>query len=364
MKKTLLVLLVVNIFSFVSFAQNATVLDKAYEQAIQAAAQVMRDSLKADRIPGASITVTIKGKVVWSEGFGYADLEQDVPVTPETKFRVGSISKSLTSAAVGLLYQEGKMSLDSVIQAYVPSFPVKRYPITVREVAGHIAGIRHYWDREMYLARRFPTVLDGLTIFEDDTLLFKPGTRFAYSSYGWNLVSAAVEGASGSDFLSYMHSKVFEPLGMTNTVPDFTDSLIAHRARWYTEDSLKHMLNAPFVDNSYKWAGGGFLSTTDDLAKFGNAMLDATLLKRSTIDTLWTPLKLNDGRSTNYGIGWFIRHDKSGRLVVSHSGGSIGGTANLLLYPKEDLVVALLVNSDSRFIHHAYQIAEIFLSPQ
>jgi serine beta-lactamase-like protein LACTB, mitochondrial len=360
-RKTLFVVLA----SFV-FCSNGLSQDRGtrtdYRDAIETAEQFMQDSLKTSRIPGASITVSIKGKIIWSEGFGYADLEQQVPVTPETKFRVGSVSKSLTSAALGLLYEEGKINLDTLIQVYVPSFPVKRYPVTVREVAGHIAGIRHYRDDEMLLVRRFPSVTAGLSIFEDDTLLFKPGTRFSYSSYGWNLVSAVIEGASGEDFLAFMHDRVFRPLGMWNTVPDYTDSLIAHRARWYTEDSLHRILNAPYVDNSYKWAGGGFLSTTEDLVKFGNAMLDATLLKPATINVMFTPQTLNDGKETQYGLGWFIRHDKAGRLVVSHTGGSVGGTAHLLLYPDEDVVVALLVNSDMRFIQHAPQIAELFLS--
>jgi CubicO group peptidase (beta-lactamase class C family) len=158
-----------------------------------------------------------------------------------------------------------------------------------------------------------------------------------------------------------MDQRVIKPLGMTNTIADFSDSLISGRARWYTEDSLGHTINAPFVDNSYKWAGGGFLSTTEDLLKFGNAMLSNTLLKPGTTAMMFTSQKLDDGKETRYGIGWFVRKDGKDRLVITHSGGSMGGTANLLLYPKEGLVIALLVNSDQRFIHHAWEIADLFL---
>jgi len=122
------------------------------------------------------------------------------------------------------------------------------------------------------------------------------------------------------------------------------------------------VFTARFVDNSYKWAGGGFLSTTEDLVKFGNAMLDHALLKPATTAMLFTPQKLKDGTETRYGIGWFIRKDEAGRLLVTHAGGSVGGTANLLLYPHQGLVIALLVNSDRRFIHLALKVADIFLA--
>lgn len=330
--------------------------------AVIRARSIVIDSMATGKIPGVSITVTRDGKTIWSEGFGFADLEQRVPATPQTKFRVGSVSKAMTSAALGLLWEEGRLHFDSTVQTYVPTFPRKRWPVTVRQVAGHLAGIRHYRGLEMLISKSYPTVSSSLAIFQDDSLLSPPGSRYFYSSYGWNLLSAAVEGASGEEFLSFMHRRVFAPLGMTQTVADHVDSLISRRARWYTEDSVGRTINAPFVDNSYKWAGGGFLSTTEDLAAFGNAMLAGTLLRKATVDTLWKVQRLNDGRPTVYGIGWFNRPDSKGRPTVGHSGGSIGGTAQLLIWPEQGLVLAMLVNSDQRFIHHAYRIAEEFLS--
>lgn len=332
-----------------------------YEKAIELGRKFMADSMSAAGIPGASICVSVDGTTVWSEGFGYADLEQKVRVTTATKFRVGSVSKSMTAAALGILYDEGRVSLDTLVQAYVPDFPRKRYPVTLRQLAGHVAGIRHYRGPEMLLARRFETVKEGLEIFKDDSLLFEPGTRYSYSSYGWNLISAAIEGASGRGFLSFMNERVFVPLGMLNTGPDFTGSLISGRARWYTRDSLGSVINAPFVDNSYKWAGGGFLATTEDLVRFGNAMLSDRILKPETRTMMFTSQKLKDGTETRYGIGWGVRKDSQGRTVVNHTGGSVGGTAHLLLYPEHGVVLALLVNFDRRFIHHAYEIADLFL---
>jgi serine beta-lactamase-like protein LACTB, mitochondrial len=322
------------------------------------------DTMRVLGAPGAAICVRKDGRLVWSEGFGYADLEQHVPVTPQTKFRIGSVSKPLTAAALGLLSETGKLDWDAPIQRYVPTFPVKRYPITVRQVAGHLAGIRHYRPGEFENQKHYSTVSEGLTIFQNDSLLFEPGTQFAYSSYGWNLLSAVVEGASGQSFLSFMDHRVFAPSEMSHTVADFPDSIIPERARFYTRaDSVGPVVNAPFVDNSYKWAGGGFLSTAEDLAQFGEQMLDGRLLHPATVALLWTPQRTRDGKATDYGIGWGVEKDAHGRSRISHSGGSVGGTANLIIYPTEHLIVVVLVNSDRTFVEAVPRYAEPFLAP-
>jgi len=326
--------------------------------------QFILDTMRVLGVPGAAICVRKDGKLLWSEGFGYADLEQHVPVTTQTRFRIGSVSKPLTAAALGLLSEAGKLDWDAPVQRYVPTFPVKRYPITVRQVAGHLAGIRHYRPGEFENQKHYKTVLEGLTIFQDDSLLFQPGTQFAYSSYGWNLLSAVIEGASGESFLSFMDHRVFVPAGMSHTGADFPDSIVPARTRFYTRpDSVGPVVNAPFVDNSYKWAGGGFLSTAEDLAQFGEQMLDGRLLHPATVALLWTSQHTTDGKATDYGIGWDVEQDAAGRRRISHSGGSVGGTANLLIYPAEHLIVAVLVNSDRTFIEAVPRYAEPFLAP-
>lgn len=323
---------------------------------------LLQDSIRASGVPGASVTVMADGKVIWSEGFGWADLEQRVPVTPLTRFRIGSVSKSLTAAAVGLLWQEGKLDLDVPVQHYVTSFPRKRWPVTTRQVAGHQAGIRHYRGMEFLSSRHYDSVAEGLTIFADDSLLFEPGTKYSYSSYGFNLVSAAVEGASGEPFLDYMQEQVFIPLGMRSTVPEFPDSLIPWRARFYTDaDSGRGLINVPMVDNSYKWAGGGFLSTTEDLVRYAAAYLQPGFLEPRTLSLLFTAQRTRDGADTHYSLGWFIARDSTGRLAVSHGGGSVGGTAYLVMYPEQGIVVALLANGDMPFVTTARDLAKVFL---
>lgn len=336
---------------------------RAYSAAIAANRKFILDTMRVLGAPGASVTVVKDGDVVWSEGFGWADVEQRVAATPLTRFRIGSVSKSLTSIGLGLLVQDGKLDLDAPIQRYVPSFPVKKAPVTARELAGHTAGIRHYRGSEMLIQRHYANVTEALDIFRDDTLLFAPGTRFAYSSYGFNLLSAAMERAASEPFVQFMTRRVFEPLGLRHTVAEYADSLIPFRAHFYTPaDSGGGIINAPYVDNSYKWAGGGFLSTTEDLARVGQLLLDGALLQPNTREMLWTSQRTTDGKETGYGMGWFVDRDAAGRRRVFHSGGSVGGTAYLLIYPDQHLVLALLVNSDRTFVRAAPRLAEAFLT--
>jgi CubicO group peptidase (beta-lactamase class C family) len=315
-----------------------------YTGAIEFARTLVTEVMEESGTPGMSVAVGIDGQIVWAEGFGYADVENKVPVWEETKFRIGSVSKPLTAAAVGLLTERGKLDLDAPVQRYVPSFPEKRWPVTTRQLAGHLAGVRHYRGGEMLSAQRYETVSDGLEIFQDDTLLFEPGHRFSYSSYGWNLVSAVVEGASGEEFLSYMQQNVFDPLGMTHTVADYTDSIIPHRTRFYERNRDGRVVNAQYVDNSYKWAGGGFLSTPSDLVRFGFAHFGDGLLKSGTIAEFWTPQTTNAGESTGYGIGWSVAVEDGVVTRAGHGGGSVGGTTGFETRPPQRAAIAIVGN--------------------
>jgi serine beta-lactamase-like protein LACTB, mitochondrial len=311
--------------------------------------------------PGVSVAVSRHGRLLWSEAIGCADLELQVPMTRTTRLRIGSVSKPLTAAALGLLVEEGKLDLDAPVQRYVPDFPKKAWPVTTRELAGHLAGIRHYEDGEFEIRRHYGTVREGLAVFEKDALLFEPGTKFSYSSYGWNLISAVLEGASGEPFLELMQTRVFGPAGLEHTSPDDPGPIVPDRARFYTRDEAGTVVNAGFVDNSYKWAGGGFLSTAEDLVRYAHVLLEGRLLKPETLRLLWTSQKTADGKETGYGIGWSVGRDSKGRRKVWHSGGAQGGTAFLVLYPDEGLAAAMIVNSDESFTGLTPRIAEMFL---
>ena len=331
----------------------------AYAAAVARARAIVCDQL-AGKIPGLQVAVAVGGKLVWSEAFGYADLAREVPVTAETQFRIGSVSKPLTAAAVALLYEQGKLDLDAPVQRYVPSFPDKGYPITTRQLAGHLAGIRHYRGDEFLRNRHFDTVLEGLAIFQGDSLLFPPGTKFSYSSYGWNLISAVVEGAAGQDFLTYMSRNVLRPLGLTHTAPDRVDSLIPNRTRFYERGADSGFVPAPPVDNSYKWAGGGFLSTAEDLVRFGSALLEPGFLEAATLELLFTSQKTTPGEPTGYGVGWFVATDGRGHRWVSHGGGSVGGTTAFGVDRDSHIVVAITSNLTGASLQAGEAIRAVF----
>lgn len=344
--KYLYFLLLVSISLLSCKRQKKSDLETKYEDAIKISRILIDSLMKSGKIPGIDVAVYIDGETIWSEGFGYADLEHQVPVIAgQTRFRIGSVSKPLSVAALGKLMDQGKIFLDTPVHVYVPSFPVKAFPVTLRQIGGHIGGIRHYRDNEFLSNKKYDTVTEGLEIFKDDSLLFKPGTAYSYSSYGFNLLSAAIEGVSGEPFLNYMRREVFDVLKMTSTSPDKNDSIISDRTSFYTVNEGK-IVNAPCVDNSYKWAGGGFISTTTDLIKFGEAHFSEGFLSTETLEEVTTSQVLLNGDTTGYGIGWRIRFN-DGEKIISHTGGSVGGITHFTIYTEKKAIIVLLSNSSN-----------------
>ncbi len=319
-------------------AQTITPAQKAKIDALAAA------FMRQQQVPGMAISIATRDKLLFSKGYGLADVEQNVPVVAgKTKFRIASISKTLTADALMQLVESGKLDLDAPVQHYVPSFPEKRWPLTTRQVAGHLGGIRHYRDNEFLSAKHYDNVRQGLAIFKDDSLLFEPGSQYAYSSYGYNLISAVIEGAAGMDYLTYMKLNVFDKLQMTNTVPEYPDEIIPFRGRYY-QLAGDRIVHAPFVDNSYKWAGGGFLSTSEDLVKFARAHLAPGYLSGASLATLTTSQKTSDGTETHYGLGWRTNTDKQGYHWLGHTGGAVGGTSKFMLFPETGIIIVVLTN--------------------
>jgi len=248
-----------------------------------------------------------------------------------------------------LLHEEGRLDLDAPIQRYVSGFPEKGYVITTRELLGHLGGIRGYTDADgnSENTKYYETVTQSLERFENDPLAAPPGTKWLYSTYGYTLVSAAIEGASGQDFLSFMRERVFLPLQMRDTVADENSAVIPNRARWYNVRADGTYRNSPYADLSYKWAGGGFLSTAEDLVRFGSAMLRPGFLKQNTLSQILTSQKTTAGVETKYGLGWEIYPEGHGEMRrFEHSGGATGSSSLLILYPDQGVVIAWLQNND------------------
>ncbi|XP_069078105.1 serine beta-lactamase-like protein LACTB, mitochondrial isoform X2 [Pleurodeles waltl] len=418
---------------------------KAFSRAIEASRELVRRIRVEVGAPGIVVGVSVDGKEVWSEGMGFADVENRVPCKPGTVMRIASISKSLTMTAIAKLWEEGKLDLDAPVQKYVPEFPEKEFEgekvtITTRLLVSHLSGIRHYekdvtkarekiskkglksskdatslktleavkgkepasggkqasdkayhtidkgtafeakeelgsdskgqssflakkekeFDaEEYYLKEKFESVIESLKLFKNDPLVFKPGSQFFYSTHAWTLLSAVVERASGENFLDYM-LKMFHEMGMSNTLQDEHEPVIYNRARYYMYNKKGRLVNAPYVDNSYKWAGGGFLSTVGDLLTFGNVLLYSYqvqrfrntgrkllpgYLKPGTITMMWTPVpntEMSWDKDGKYAMGWAAveskqeyGHCRQQRHYVSHTGGAVGGSSVLLILPEE-----------------------------
>ena len=335
--KKFIVLFLVGSFSF---AQTSVT---SYQVKIDAAKKAAEQFLDEEKIPGMSISVSKDGLMIWTQGFGYLDIGSKSKVSPgETQFRIASISKSLTATALAKLTDEGRLDLDKSIYTYIPNYPKRKYDFTIRQVGGHIAGIRHYRGKEFIYNKKM-TITEGLNIFKNDSLLFKPGTKYSYSTYGWNLISEVVQIASDEPFNKYMES-IFDPLKMNSTTLDVSDSIMPNRTNFYIKTNANEIILGPKVSNEHKVAGGGFISTSEDLIHFGNEIISPLLLSEESIDELLKPQMVTSGKSTNYGVGFGVDSSKNGSKKYSHSGGGIGASTLLLMYPEEKIVIVILTN--------------------
>lgn len=318
--------------------------DKPYSTSIETDRRTVRAFLTTSGIPGMAVAVGLHGKIVWEEAFGIRDLESTVSSTSDTRFRLGSVSKILTVAAASRLVDLGLLDLDAPVQKYVPTLPDTYKDVTPRLLLGHLAGVRHYKDSDdQYECRHFNSVSESLSIFIADPLLHPTGSKYLYSTFGFVLLSAVLEGAANKNFQSILQDQVLEPLQMKNTVLDDTRKIIAGRTRFYEREEGK-IENAPFEDPSYKWAAGGILSTVSDLVRFGMGHLSGTYLKESTRQTIFTKQHTKDGQEVLVGLGWRIGSDWAGRRIYHHAGNQAGARAILMLYPDEELVIAILTN--------------------
>src|SRR6266581_79196 len=315
--------------------------------------------MAASKAPGISAAVVQDGEFVWSAGFGMADLENSVPATSQTLYRLGSISKPITATAAMALWEHGKLDLDSPVQKYCPAFPQKPWPITARELLGHLGGIRYYnvpelpysvsqTDPEVGNTHHFENGIEGgLKFFANDPLVSRPGTHFNYSTQGYTLVGCAIEGASGEKYADYVREHVLVPAGMLQTRPDDRLAIIPLRARFYSKDKSGAVANAEFLDSSYKVPGGGWLSSAPDMARFEVAILNNHLVKGATRDIMWTPQMPSDGLGRMaYGLGWQLG-DTDGVKNVGHGGTQQGTATMILIAPDARAGVVVLTNSDS-----------------
>jgi CubicO group peptidase (beta-lactamase class C family) len=317
--------------------------------------QAVQDVHERQKNVGLAALVLRGGTPVLAEYLGYADLEQRTPVTRATRFGVASVTKAFTGVALLKLHEAGRLDLDAPVQRYVPAFPEKPgAPITPRLLAAHRAGLRHWKDGERtpaLYATHFDDVARAVALFAGDSLVAPPGTRYGYSSPGYNLLAAAIQSASGERFQDHVARVVLGPLGLTNTGFDDVRRVNPHRARRYAyydpytfAPDTARVFRVPEWDYSHNMGGGNMYSTAEDLARFGRAVVRPGLLSRASLELLAARAP-GDTAGPVMNAGWFVRAAGRGPRRVHVNGSNAGLQAAVYVYPDADLVVVVLSNT-------------------
>ena len=320
--------------------------------------------------PALSLAVANRAEVVWACALGTANLELDLAATPEHSFRLGSVSKVITSTAAARLAARGELELDAPIARYLPDLPAQHRATTLTQLLTHRGGVRHYQRKDFddpggaIYARLYPDNREVLALFVDDPLVAEPGERVSYSSYGYTLASLVMEAAAGKPFLRLIADEIAAPFGLASLLPDDPLALVPQRVAGYlTAFDLQWLYstlpeaarpvpagsyaNLPFCNPAYCWAGAGFLMTPSDCARFGAALPEGqgsgtTPAERAL---LFAPLTAAAANSPPLGLGGRIDGDAKGRLRWHHAGSTPGGRFGLVVYPELGLSIALAGNT-------------------
>lgn len=312
--------------------------------------RIMSDYI-SEKTPGLALLVGEKGRVAFKKGFGCADIEKNISITPDTAFFIASISKQFTTMAVMMLRERGLLEYDEPISGYFPDFPSYKDKVTVRHLMTHTAGLKDYFDDEFIekahnlgdsLTQEM--VLESIKGFGD--LEFEPGTSFSYSNSGYVMLGAIVEMLTGKTFAEFLKENIFEPLGMRRTIVGISSTrLIDNLASGY-EDDKGNYIKMPMDMATIGWADGNVISTVEDLFIWHNALYTEKLVKRKTLEEAFTPYVLKDGTRTGYGFGWFIGN-RRGLKEIWHTGGTVGYISRFSRFVDEDVAVIMLTNNYS-----------------
>jgi CubicO group peptidase (beta-lactamase class C family) len=295
--------------------------------------------------PGAAVLVTQNGKVLLRKGYGMANLEHGVPITPETVFEVGSVTKQFTAAAILMLQERGKLSVQDDLTKYLPDFPTQGKKVTLEDLLHHTSGIPSYTGMAEWIPKmREDLSVDQLIgIFQGKPLEFDPGTKWAYDNSGYVLLGAVIEKVAGKSYERFIEDEIFQPLGMTHSYYGSWTDVIPHRAAGYDKEN-DHFINTPYLSMTQPYAAGSLMSTVDDLALWDRALTSGTLLKKESLDRAFTSGQLTSGQLTRYGYGWTL-HDLAGKRVIEHGGDINGFSCDVLRIPEAGIFIVVLTNN-------------------
>jgi CubicO group peptidase (beta-lactamase class C family) len=326
--------------------------------------------MRAQKIPGLALSISREGKIIKAKGYGFASVELDVPVKPETLFQTGSVGKQFAATAVMMLVEQGKVALDDKISKYFDGTPASWADITVRNLLTHTSGIPDY-ESDALTNRKDPfinlradyTEQELLRKFETLPLDFAPGEKWSYSNTGYVLLGILIRKVTGEFYGDYLHEHIFQPLGMNSTRIINEADIIPDRSAGYrlVNGQLK---NQEWVSPSLNTTADGALYTNVlDMARWDAALYTEKLLKKSSLDQMWTPVQLNSGKTSPYGFGWGLSEIKGHRLI-EHDGAWQGFTTAISRYVDDKLTIVVLTNLDSEHSDPdkiAHNIAAIYI---
>ncbi|MBX3464161.1 MAG: beta-lactamase family protein [Planctomycetes bacterium] len=295
----------------------------------------------ADGIPGLSCAIGCDGEIAFARGFGLADLENDVPATAATVYRLASISKPITAVLAMQCAATGELDLDADVATLVPAWPAREWPVTTRQLLAHQGGVRHY-QGEAESTRRYRNQTEALERFAADPLRHEPGTKFLYSTYGFNLAAAVIEAVAQQPFAAVVRERIAGPCAAPTLQDDDLERLVRGRAQGYVRRDGE-LRNSALMDASYKQGGGGLCASAPDLVRFAQALLAGKLVPARTVEAMFAPQALRDGTRTDYGLG-FTTGRQDGRRTVGHGGAQSRVSTVLHMLPDDGVVVVLLCN--------------------
>lgn len=319
------------------------VVDRAPVTARSEALHNLCERLRAEQgIVGMRAAALEGGKLVFHGGFGFADREKQLATSPNTLFRLGSISKPVAAVIAMQLVEQGKLELDRDLREYSPELRGKLAPLTLRQVLSHTSGVRHYAPGRLDNSTKLRTTREALELFVDDPLLFEPGAKYSYSTHAYTLAAHVLESVSKQPFERLVRERVAQR-GVASLACERLRDDKPERSRLYNKvGGAEAQLQLVHEDNSWKYAGGGLESTALDLARFGQLMLDDALVTRASRDAMWAPTRLNDGSTNDYGLGWSLDPQRG---LVSHTGSQQGCHCALLIDPLKSRVVVVMTNT-------------------
>ena len=320
---------------------------------------VVQKAIDAKVIPGAGVAVVRDGKVLFTKGYGYRDVDAGTPVTVDTGFQIASVTKQFTAAGIMLLVEKGKVKLDEPVGKYVANLPAKWNVVTIRQLLNQVSGIPNYNAGNRLDPNKVYTKAEIIDLMRDVPMTFEPGTRWEYSNTNYFLLGLVIEKASGKPYADFMHERIFKPLDMRSTYVNSKGLTAKYAASGYSMVQGKWQ-RAEIGDPGLPYAAGAIVSTPVDMAKWAAAVAEGKLLKKTSWDEAFTPAKTADGRTTNYGFGW-----NTGSLgevpFIAHSGGIQGFGAYHVRFPNDNLSVVVMTNTVGTSTQIANDIAGVYL---